>query len=400
MSNVTGEKTYSKVRLGFMIAAVLCCMVFTGFGNYKLVPMKMAIQGFFNVSDGAYGILNTASGWLTVAFSIPMGFLVRKLRCNISVIIGFSIAILGILLQVFTTSFPLFVIGRMVEGTGTGMVGLVTGTLILTLVDRRHMSFWSGLMIFAGVIPSVIMSKGGTTLLLELNLTFQNIFLAIAILYAAFIVAWCLMVPFSLKVHGVASAVKPTREQTIRVIKNKSNWLISLANIGFTGASITFMTYIIPYLVSKGIPQQQAADLYSYNTLLGLVAMIAFGFISDKLHTKRKIAIMSFFAGAVAYSLLVILPAGMMFIWVLVWGTLPRSIAGMTSASAADIVEVPTDIPIATSVKNTISQIGSILFGILYGFTIQWFGYEVTIFIIVAEMILGGICWIFAKKVP
>lgn len=383
-----------------MIAAVLVCMVFTGFGNYKLVPMKAAIQGFFMVTDGAYGILNTASGWLTVALSIPMGFLVRKLRCNISVIIGFSVAILGILIQVTTTSFPLFVAGRMVEGAGVGMVGLVTGTLILTLVDRNHMSFWSGMMIFAGVIPSVLMSKGGTMLLLRLNLTFQRIFLIIAILYAVFIVVWCVMVPFSLKVHGVSSAIKPTREQTMRVVKNKSNWLVALANIAFTGASITFMAYIIPFLMTKGIPQEQAADLYSYNTVLGLISMIAFGFISDKLHTKRKIAIVSFFAGAVAYTLLAVLPSGFMFIWVILWGTLPRSIAGMTSASAADIAETPSDIPIANSVKNTISQIGTILIGILYGFTIQWFGYEVTAIIIAVELVLGGICWIFAKKIP
>ena len=128
--------------------------------------------------------------------------------------------------------------------------------------------------------------------------------------------------------------------------------------------------------------------------------MIAFGFISDKLHTKRKIAIVSFFAGAGAYFLLGILSPSFMFIWVILWGTFPRSIAGMTSASAADIAEVPTDIPVVNSIKNTISQVGSILLGILYGFTIQWFGYQVTIFIIAAEMVLGGICWIFAKKIP
>lgn len=400
MSQAEGEKTYSKISVGLMITAVFLCMIITGFGNYKLVPMKLAIQDYFQATDSAFGFLNTAAGWLTVICAVPMGFLVRKLRCNFSIIIGFSIAICGILIQVFTTNFPLFVIGRMVEGAGTGMVAIVTGSLILTLVDRKHMSFWSSFMVFAGVIPSVIMGKGGTTLLLSFNLAFQNVFCMIGILYAVIIVLWCLLVPFSLKIHGISSAVKPTREQTIRVIKNKSNWLISLANIAFTGASITFMAYIIPFLVTKGIDQASAASYYSYTTLIGLVSMIVFGFISDKLKTKRKIAIMSFFAGAIAYTLLVFVPAGMIMVWVLVWGTLPRSIAGMTSASAADIVEVPSDIPIATSVKNTISQIGSILIGILYGYTIQWFGYEVTIFIIAAEMVLGGICWIYAKRVP
>lgn len=394
------QMQYSKTSVGFMVFAVLACVIITGFGNFKFIPMQTAIQEYFHIAESAYGYLNTSASWISVLCAIPMGFLVRKLPCNWSVILGYAVAICGILIQITTTNFVLFVIGRMIEGTGSAMVTLVTGSLILNLVPKARISFWSGVMIMAGVLPQVIMAKGGTALMLKSGLSFQRIFLIIGVVYVGAAILWSLCVPFSLHISGVANAAKPTRERTLRVIKNKSGILIAIANIACTATTITFTAYVIKFLTTKGIEPSRAADIYSYTTLLGLVSMIAFGWISDKLRTKRKIAIMSFIAGAVAFVLLAILPSNLIFIYVLLWGTLPRSLAGMTSASAANIAEDPTDIPIVNSVKNTISQVGAIIVGILMGYMIQYLGYQVTIFFLAASMIGGAVCWYFARRVP
>ena len=55
----------------------------------------------------------------------------------------------------------------------------------------------------------------------------------------------------------------------------------------------------------------------------------------------------------------------------MLWGTLPRSIVGMTNATAAEIAELPADVPIVNSVRNTIAQIGITIIGILMGYGIQ-----------------------------
>lgn len=391
---------YSTRRVGLMIFAVFLCAIITGFGSYKLVPMQSAIQNYFGVAESAYGYLNTSASWISVICAVPMGFLVRKLPCNWSVLVGFLVAIGGIVIQVTSGSFVLFVIGRMIEGTGTAFVALVTGSLTLTLVPKKRLSFWAGVMIMAGVLPQVIMAKGGTMLMLKSGLTFQNIFLIIAGVYAAMLALWLVIMPFSLRVSGVSGSVKPTRERTMRVIRNRSGILVAVANICYAAVSITFTSYVIKYLTTKGIEQSRAADIYSYATLLGLASMIIFGILSDKLKTKRKIAIMSFFAAAVAFVLLAVLPANLIFIYIIVWGTLPRSIAGMTSASASDIAEDPMDIPIVNSVKQTITSVGSIVTGILMGYLIQYCGYEFTIFLLAGSMVVGAVCWIFAKRIP
>ncbi len=394
------QPQYSKLRVGLMLGAVIMLLLVKGFGNYKFVPMQTLIMEFYNVGESAYGYLNTASGWVTTICVIPFAFIVRKIRCNWSIIIGIGVAAAGIYLQAIAGSFVMLVIGRVIEGTGTGFANLVTAALILNLVDRKHVAFWSSMMTMVGVLPQIIMAKGGTMLIYNSGMHFQTLFKIIVAVYLGALALWLILVPFSLRITGTGNSQKPTREQTIRVIKNKSNWFVALANWFFTLAAITFTSYIIRYLTTKGIPQDQAANIYSYVTILGLFSMMAFGVISDKLHTKRKIAIMSYFAGAGALVLLALLPANLIWIYIIYWGTLPRSIAPMGQASATDIAELPADIPVVNSVKNVINHVGTIILGIGLGYAIQYLGYDFTIILMAVGMCIGGVFWILAKNIP
>jgi len=403
MSNTNSleqQPQYSKLRIGLMLGAVIMLLLVKGFGNYKFVPMQTAIMDFYNVGESAYGYLNTASGWVTVIMSVPFAFIVRKIRCNWSIIIGIGAAAAGIFLQSYAGSFAVLVMGRVIEGTGTGFANLVTGALILNLVDRKRIAFWSSVMTVVGVLPQVVMAKGGTALMVNSGMHFQTLFKIIAFVYLGALALWLFLVPFSLKIHGVGSAAKPTKEQTRRIIKNKSNWFVALANVFFSLAAVTFSSYIIRYLTTKGIEQTKAANIYSYVTIIGLFSMMAFGIISDKLHTKRKIAIVSFFSGTAALVLLALLPANLIWIYIAFWGTLPRSIAPMGQASASDIAEIPSDIPVVNSVKSVITHVGTIVFGILLGYSIQYLGYDITIYLMAGGMALGGVFWILAKKIP
>ncbi|MCQ2530856.1 MAG: MFS transporter [Lachnospiraceae bacterium] len=393
------EPEYSKKRVAAMIIAIFTCMILTGLSSYKLLPMQSAIMDFFQIGESQYGVLNTAASWVSVVCAIPMGFLVRKLRCNFSVIIGYLVAIAGIFVQAMSTSFTVFVLGRMLEGAGAGFAGLVTGALILNLVDRKHMSFWSCLMVMATVVPQVIMTKGGTTLMVNSGISFQNLFLIVCGIYGVAILIWIALVPFSVRIHGVASAKKATKEQTRKVYKNKDAWFVAIALIFYNAGSMTFTAYIIKFLTTKGLTQMQAADYYSLTTIIGLVSMIIFGILSDKFKTRRKIAIVSFIAAAVAFVALGLVPGNMIWIYVCLWGTLPRSIAGFTNATSAELAEVPSDIPIVNSVRNTITQIGSIIMGLLMGVLIQYAGYMVTTFIIAGGMLVGAVMWFLAKKI-
>jgi len=394
------EVTYSKARVNWMIFAVVFCMVIQGFGIFKLVPMQEAIQTYFHINEGAYGIMGSAQNWMMIALSVPLAYVARRVPCKWGFSIGFSIAALGMLVQILSHSFVLFVVGRMLEGGGFGFVSLTSGSLILTLVPENRRGFWSSVNIVATVLPQVIITKGGATLMVNSGLSFKQVFAIICAMYVLAIIIWLIIVPRTVRVYGIADSTKPTREQTMRVYKNKSNWLVSIAFVSFNGIAIGFTSYIIKFLNMKGMSMSQAANTYSYTTLIGIVAMIFFGWLADKLGTKRKIVIVGYLACALSLVLLAVLPANLMFIYVILFGTLPRSIAGLTNATPVDIAEYPMDIPIVSSVRNMVAQVGNVLMTISMGFLIQYMGYEFTIFVLAGTSVVAAILWFFAKKIP
>ena len=394
-----GEVTYSKARIRWMLFALVFVMVIQGFGQFKLIPMQDAIQTYFQINEGAYGIMGSAQNWMMIVLSIPLGLLAKKVPCKWGFAAGFLVALAGVVIQVTAQNFVLFVIGRMLEGGGFGFASLTTGSLILTLVDPKRRGFWASVSSVAFILPQIIITQGGSALLTSTGLSFQSIFMIIGGLYILVIAIWLIIVPVTVRVHGVADSTKPTREQTLRVYKNKTNWLVSIAFIGYNAVSIGLTSYIIKFLCTKGMSMPQAANTYTATTIIGMVSMIVFGILADKLGTKRKIVMVGYMFCAFSLVALAILPANLMFIYVALYATVPRSISGLTSASAADIAELPTDIPVVNSVKNTITQIGSVVMTILMGFLIQYLGYEVTILIIAAECVIGAILWYFAKQI-
>lgn len=400
-TEMTQTPSYSKAKIRLILTAIILNSVIYGFGMFKLIPMEGAIEEYFNIGAGAYSYLTTAGNWVIILLSVQMGFLTRKLPCKMSISLGFAVGAVGMILQIFTANFIVFVAGRAIEGAGLAVATLATTSLLMNMVPREKVGFWSGISILCAVGPQVLITKGGATLMSTSGMSFQTIFIIITILYVIAIASCFLFIPSELKISGVASSEKPTKEQTKRVFKNKSNWLVNISYVFFGVVSINFSMYVVKFLVvDKGFDFGEAANIYSYTTIIGMIAMLVFGWVSDKLGTKRKIVIIGYIAGAIALVLLAILPGNLIMIYVILYGTLPRSIAGLTTASSADIAENPSDIPIVNSLRNEVMQIGSVIFTAVMGYSVEFLGYATTIYMLAGGMIIGAICWVFAKKIP
>lgn len=390
----------SENRIKLILFSAVFCMFVLGFSMFKLLPMQAAIQDYFNIEVSDYGYLNTAQNWFVILFTVPVGFLIRKIPCKWSMALSFVLLLGGSIIQVFTSNYILFVIGRMLEGGGYGFMAIIAYSLTANLVKQKRIGFWMSLLLTVGMLGQVIHTNVASWIMIVKGYSFQYVFTIIIILQVVCLVVWLISVPSKLKVSGIASSQKPTREQTLNVYKNSSNWLVAIALIFFNIAIVSFSAYVIQYLIIRGMHPEQAAVTYGYTSLIGIVSMLVFGWLSDKFKTKRKLAILSFFSGILALLLLIYVPIGSIIIYVIVFGTLPRSVAGMSSASATDIAEVPSDIPIVNSFRNTVSQLGAVIGGIILGYVIQYFGYEVAIYMLCVEMAIGGVCWIFAKRIP
>ena len=336
----TENVQYSKTRLNLILAALVVYSVVQGFGLFKLIPMQDAIMNYFQIGEGAYGYLTTANNWLLIVATVPMGFIMRKYSCRWTFPIGYLMATAGLVIQLLTHNYVLFVIGRVLEGGGIGFVTLAAHSLILNLVPDNRKGLWASIL-----------------------------------------------------------AQKATKEQTRRVYKNPAVWLISIAFVFYILVSTTFSVYVIRFLMLKGMERGAAATAHSWTTILGIFAMLFSGILADKLGTKRKIVIVSYLACTAALILLPLLPVNLIYIYVIIYGTFPRAIVGLTNVATGELTEVPSDVPIAQSLKNTIMQVGTVLGGIGMGYLIQYTSYSFTSYVLAGGCFLGAICWILAKKI-
>ncbi len=409
---------YTPGRKKAILVAITICMFVLGFSMFKLLPMEAYAENYFGITTGEWGILNSAQLWFIIICTVPFGFMARKLPVKASMLIAFALVIGGSLMEIFAgpNGFVLFLIGRVIEGGGYGLMGLVGHSITTNLVSPNRVGFWVSFMVTLGMLGQVILTAASGVLLINPEFgtglfTMQEIFIGILIAFVVALVIWLLIVPSSLKMSGAQSDVKPTKEQTARVFKSKDSWLVAIALVFFNIAIVSFSAFVITnFLAPKymavlpaemaGLAFTKAATSYSMTSVIGIVAMIVFGILSDVMKTKRKLAAFSFFTGIIALLLLLFVPAGMVWLYVIVFGTLPRSVAGMSSACAPDIAEVPSDIPVVNGFRNAVGNIGSVIGTILMGFILQTAGNTAAIIVLCVFMAIGGFCWVFAKKIP
>ncbi|MFQ5878856.1 MAG: MFS transporter [Dehalococcoidia bacterium] len=68
-------------------------------------------------------------------------------------------------------------------------------------------------------------------------------------------------------------------------------WLLALAFMLFFGGRISFLVHTVPFYISRGIGDQQAAQLVGYAAILAVVARLGFSIVVDRVPSIRLTAV-------------------------------------------------------------------------------------------------------------
>jgi predicted MFS family arabinose efflux permease len=373
-------------------------LFFGGLSLFKLMPAMGALMAEFKIQYGQTGVMNTAVNWAALVLMAPMGFLARRFPPKWTLTVTMTIMGLAGIITATAPTFTVFLIGRVLEG-GAQALGVLVGYSLAANQASKHRGLVLSIMVSASMVAQFALLNVGSRIMAG-GATWRQLYLGIAIAQLVIMVIWALVCPVSIRISGKGPAVKPTKEQTLRVFKNASLWFISIANGIFLASIVGTSSYIPTYMTTKGLDQVAASTVFSLASLIGIFAPLVWGFFSDRFHTKRKVAGISSISAVLCFALLLILPGGALVVFSVLYGILPRSIVPMANASAPDLVENPADVPVANSVREIISRLVSILLGIAVGFIIESAGF-VTLFIVLSVlMAVAGILWFVSKKVP
>lgn len=394
-------------RLWSLLLLCFLGMACSGFCNYKFAPIISSLMEYWGVQEGLIGVLQSAQGWVCIFLLMPVAYLQKKAPPRWTGVLALGLLALGNVIGLIAPNFAFLIVGRILEGVGGMIIATLTQVLVLNSFGKRSATAM-GVLTCATYVGQTINLQLSN--LLVPTYGWQTVYAYMAVLEGLMAVVWLFYANRSVTILGLQdpNAPPPQVQQAEpsekpkrglgAVITNKGLWLITIANMLYGVCIIQFNSYVPHYLTTRGMTLEAANSLYNVSVICGVISMFSAGFISDKLKTKRKMAMFAFYAAVVIYYLLMKLPIDMMIVFMIFSGLIPRAASTVTFSAVGELLP-PEDVPLGNSLLQMMIQVGNIVGNLFVGFLIQSAGYTSSIYVMMFIMLIAGLCWTLNRKV-
>lgn len=262
------------------VAATICM--------FKMPPLAHWIIPHYHLDGATFGWLMGLMSVVGILLAFPTAFIIKKIGLKGTILVAVGTLIVGSALEIFSSEITLLFIGRVVEGTGIGLLGVAASTAVTVWFtpDKRGLP----LSIWATWFPvgTLLMMNFGP--LLGEAFGWLTVWIGVLVFcVVAFLVFWAVFrLPSDASKDEIVVTAKAS--EMFKVIKNKNIWMLGIIffcfNYYILGVVNSFYNQYLENI--WGLAHTVAAPLVSIATLIGLIAMPTFGAISDKTG-KRKI---------------------------------------------------------------------------------------------------------------
>jgi MFS family permease len=116
---------------GWVVLAVTFVAGFTAPANMAKAPaIAPTLMGYFNIGPSQFGLLVSVFFLLGFLLAFPTAAIIRKLGLRVAISAAVICGALGSIIGAITPDFTLFVIGRLLEGAGMGIMGVAGASAI------------------------------------------------------------------------------------------------------------------------------------------------------------------------------------------------------------------------------------------------------------------------------
>lgn len=384
-----------------MIVVMTLATAATALCMFKFPPIMTHLMKFYNVQTDLMGLLMSSSNIIGLIFGVAIGYANRNWLPKWTGLMGFLVMAAANVLAMNTTSFVVLIISRMIEGTGLGFISNLTIALVVSYTTTKRTTATA--IVNAGMSIGEVAHQNLAPRIIAATGNLDGMYMYII---GTFLVMAVVMFVFLRNEPSIAScspAVVAEDKEVLKakravVFKNRSLLLIAIAMFVFN-ITISFGSYVNAYMEEvKGFDAVAAGTLTSLGSFIRLFVMIAFGVLADRIHSNRKPAIASFIGMSLCYALLVLLPGNLMFIYVIFGAIAPAAITTSTYSCYPSIFGDASLTPVAHSVVQTFARLSMLLGATVVGVMIKYMGYTASILTMVPLILMGAVCWFFAKQ--
>lgn len=297
MNKNDAKSNFGKWGWWIIIYSAICFYLYGGVTNSSLntvIPMQSAQYGWDKATLLA---LATPAAIVALVVCLLLGKVVYKKGVVFTNTIVLFCAGLSVIWWGQASTLKMYVVAFFVMVTLLNSVMMIGGNMIISNWFPRKKGLaigWStmGLNVSSATVVIILVGLaerfGGISGALTV---FGIALIVMAVITKLFVKDFPEMVglypdndPNSERIQGKAI----TGWTTVKLLKSKEIWLISIAN-GFYGmVTIGFVSQMVPTLLQRGIVQPRAIALMSIASLIGVVGSYVCGYIDQKYGVKKS----------------------------------------------------------------------------------------------------------------
>ncbi|MGV8084219.1 MAG: nitrate/nitrite transporter [Coriobacteriia bacterium] len=384
----------------WVILAVVWLAGFTAPANMaKVITLAPVIMGVFGISTSAIGWVIALFYVLGFVLAFPAASLTNRFGVKVTIVVSIACGALGSLLGVISGSLAIFMISRVLEGAGMGMLGVAGPAAISPWFPAekrgRAMGIWAMWVAVAMIVCPIFYAW------LYKVASWQSVWWFTLVFDVVILVLFLFMYRKPDFSFDGDEAAGEERVRIADVLKEPAIWLLGAV---FLFDELVFMSingFLTTYLTSPnvGATLGTAALISSCMAISGSVFAPVSGIVSDKLKTRKWVLVAGLVAGCI-YSAAVFNTHSVGVFWGLAVfaGIAGGAVPAMIWAATPELVK-PVHVASAVAVAAFAQNVGMFIGASLTGNAITSLGWShSSLFVLLPFYIIATLFALFIKK--